>query len=54
MASTEHGPQATGPADDRGYAALVNSLGGIVWEADGATFRFTVPRVWSPVHPTAA
>jgi PAS domain S-box-containing protein len=26
---------------EMGYAALVNSLGGIVWEADGRTFRFS-------------
>src|SRR2546430_13370767 len=26
---------------ERLYATLVNSLGGIVWEADGDTFQFT-------------
>ena len=29
------------PRDERLYATLVNSLGGIVWEADGETFQFT-------------
>jgi PAS domain S-box-containing protein len=29
-----------GEPSEHGYVALVNSLGGIVWEADGLTFRF--------------
>jgi PAS domain S-box-containing protein len=29
------------PDDERLYSTLVNSLDGIVWEADGATFRFS-------------
>jgi PAS domain S-box-containing protein len=36
--------EATPPetfGDERLYSTIVNSLGGIVWEADGSTFRFT-------------
>ena len=41
MSATDEGPtDSSGPVDERGYAALVNSLGGIVWEADGRTFHF--------------
>src|ERR1700750_555309 len=29
------------PQSERLYSTLVNSLGGIVWEADGETFQFT-------------